>query len=135
MTKRILIAVGGTGGHVFPALALADQLRKVSSDMEIAFVGGGLSENKFFDPSSKNYLDISCATTSGKNAFQKVKGAVDIAKGFTQSRSFLKEWNPDVIVGFGSYHTLPTLNRKNDPGKQKTLTLHFQEIWMPRKNA
>ncbi len=109
MAKKILIAVGGTGGHVFPARALANELSKISEDIEIQFVGGELSSNRYFDPQASSYQEVACATMAGRTAFQKVAGVTSIAKGFLQSRKLLKQWRPDVIVGFGSYHTLPIL--------------------------
>jgi UDP-N-acetylglucosamine--N-acetylmuramyl-(pentapeptide) pyrophosphoryl-undecaprenol N-acetylglucosamine transferase len=108
MTKKILIAVGGTGGHLFPAMALAQQLNKVGG-VEVRFIGGGLSDNSLFDPAAHSFLDVPCASMRDRNPVQILRSASKILRGALQSRTLLKAWKPDLIVGFGSFHTLPTL--------------------------
>ena len=109
MSRRVLIAVGGTGGHLYPAQALACQLRQLASDVEVMFVGGGLKGNRFFDEGSFLYQDISSATLSKGGLLTRVSGAQAIVKGILQCRRIIKAFNPHVVVGFGSYHTLPAL--------------------------
>lgn len=109
MGKKYLITVGGTGGHVFPALALAHQLKEKDPTNEIIFMGGSLNANRFFDKESFPYETVSCGTISIKKPFKSLMGCAKILKGIWQSRSLLKKHKPHLIVGFGSYYTLPTL--------------------------
>lgn len=107
--KKVLIAVGGTGGHVFPALTLARQLKARDKLLEILFVGGGLSKNRYFEKESFPYKDVSCGTLSLSKPLQTCRNVFRIMKGIWQSRRAIREYKPDVVVGFGSYHTFPAL--------------------------
>ncbi len=109
MGKRILITTGGTGGHVFPSQALAQQLVKIDPKNEIMFVGGGLKNNSFFSRGHYPYQEVPCATFREKGMFRKILSSATIVKGIFSSMGVIRKFKPDVIVGFGSYHSLPTL--------------------------
>jgi UDP-N-acetylglucosamine--N-acetylmuramyl-(pentapeptide) pyrophosphoryl-undecaprenol N-acetylglucosamine transferase len=107
MAKKIIITVGGTGGHIFPAIALAKQLAE--QNLDLLFVGGNLSINPYFEREAFSYQSISCATFKKKNPWAILKTSTKIAIGIKQSYQILKEYQPDLIVGFGSFYTLPLL--------------------------
>jgi len=109
MTKKILIATGGTGGHVYPAIALAQQLKDEYIDSEILFVGGGLSTNKHLDSRVFNSHTVCCGTFSSKSPKAIAEAFYDISKGIWQSHRLIREFKPNVIVGFGSYYAFPPL--------------------------
>lgn len=98
--KRIVIAAGGSGGHLYPAMATAEALLE-SGQAEVLFIGTGLTHNKFFDRERYAYKDV----PSGSN----LKGVFPLLKGVLRSIKLLKEFHADVAVGFGSYHSLPPL--------------------------
>lgn len=102
MNKRILIAVGGTGGHLYPAQALADQLLESLFDPKILFAGKGLSANKYFDRSKYLFQEIPSGPAS-------LRGSLGILQGIFASFRLLNKFNPHLIIGFGSYHTFPLL--------------------------
>lgn len=104
--KNILIATGGTGGHIFPALALAEQLEKTEN---ILFIGSGLDTNRFFDRSAFPYRSISSGSFVVKSPWKVMKSLTSLARGFLHSRKIIQEFCPDLVVGFGSYHTFPSL--------------------------
>jgi UDP-N-acetylglucosamine--N-acetylmuramyl-(pentapeptide) pyrophosphoryl-undecaprenol N-acetylglucosamine transferase len=106
MKKRVLITVGGTGGHVYPAMALAKQLQ--NSDTDILFVGGGLATNRYFESTAFQYRQVDCGNFR-RNPIACLQGMQKIVQGLYQSSCIIKEYRPDVVVGFGSYYTLPTL--------------------------
>ena len=98
MSKSVLIATGGTGGHIFPAEALAKELTEQGH--RVLFAGGKLSENRFF---SKKYpFDDVPVTPSLKNVST-------LFEGVKKSFRLIKQFHPDIIVGFGSYYSLPLL--------------------------
>lgn len=106
-SAKILIAAGGTGGHMFPAQALAEQLQSTQPYLELLFAGAGLSTNRYFHKEKFSHRDISSATPrSLKTLF---KAFIALFQGIRQSFKLIKEMRPDLIVGFGSFHAFPVL--------------------------
>lgn len=106
--QRILITAGGTGGHIYPAQALAQQLSKLEAAPHILFAAGGLSTNRYFDPAQFAFKEVSCATLS-KNPLKLICNSSRLIKGFFQSLKIIRQYRPQVVVGFGSYYTIPIL--------------------------
>lgn len=100
---KILLTVGGTGGHIFPALALAEGLRD-EKGFDILFAGGGLSKNPYFEQNFFAYQDIACGKLS-KNPLEWMK----IGIGVIQGLKLIKKFDPDLVLGFGSYYTVPLI--------------------------
>lgn len=103
--KKILITAGGTGGHIYPAVGLAKQL----GECEILFAGGKLSTNKFFSNSGYNFKEVSCANLPFSKPWKIPLSLFRIVQGVYQSLNVIKQYNPSVVVGFGSFYTLPIL--------------------------
>lgn len=61
VSQRVLITAGGTGGHVYPAQALAEQLTKHEASIECLFMAGGLSHNRYFDRSRFSFHEVACS--------------------------------------------------------------------------
>lgn len=107
--KRILISAGGTGGHLYPAQALAQQLMKQSTVCDILFVAGGLKTNRCFDKNLFSYQEIPCSPLLSHNPLKCLKGIIHLFRGLKQSITILKNYQPHVVVGFGSYYTIAIL--------------------------
>lgn len=107
--KKVVITVGGTGGHIFPAIALGKQLMEADASIDLLYVGGNLSANSYFDREVFSNQSIACATFKNKNPWAIAKTVGKIALGIKQSCKILKDYKPDVVVGFGSYYTFPVL--------------------------
>lgn len=131
MGYKVLICAGGTGGHLFPAQSLAKELIE-NGQADVFFIGGSLSSNAWFQNEVFQSLDIPCASLSGKNPIKWITSALRILQGILVSARFLKSFNPDLIVAFGSYHTLPTLVAAR-LSKQKFL-IHEQNKMMGKVN-
>lgn len=101
--KKLLLSAGGTGGHLFPAQSLA---RELKDRYTLLFVAGKLSSSPYFDKSAYAYRDISVAPLNLKALPRFIKETV---KGTKESLQIIKEFSPDLIVGFGSYYIFPLL--------------------------
>lgn len=106
--KRILITAGGTGGHLFPAQALADELSLKDTGLSIVFVAGGLEANRFFERSSYTYKDVPCGRLT-KNPLKLLKSSFLILQGVWHSYRYMRKFRPNLVIGFGSFNTFPTL--------------------------
>lgn len=106
MSKKIIIAAGGTGGHLYPAQAVARKLQK--RGVEILFLAKGLSSNPYFNGGEFQFKDVSSATFS-KNVLRNLQEAFLISKGVAASYLHLSRFRPDLVIGFGSYHSFPVL--------------------------
>ncbi len=106
---KILFTVGGTGGHIYPALSLAQQLKLALPGADIQFIGGNLSTNRYFKNASFPFQSISCGSFSTMNPLKIAVNIGQAGRGFIESRRFLREFHPAIVIGFGSYHTFPVL--------------------------
>lgn len=106
--KKIIIATGGTGGHIYPAVALGKQLENHLPLENLLFVGGALNTNRFFDRRFP-YQSISCGSFVRKNPLALFNSLNQIGKGIAQSLKIFKKFRPALVVAFGSYYTFPLL--------------------------
>ncbi len=105
MARRVLLAAGGTGGHLFPALALREVLLRRSWAVNFATdarVGEMLS-----GVPAEDVHRIQSASLGGGTARDKLRSLTTLAKGVLQSRGLMKRFRPAVVVGFGGYPTVP----------------------------
>lgn len=127
---NILLAAGGTGGHLFPAEALAHELNARGYSIELAT---DLRARKFADDfPAKNIHVIKSATLGGKNPIALIKTAWTLFAGYRQCKGIIKNTKPLAAIGFGGYPTVPPIlaaSRSNTP----TL-LHEQNAVLGRAN-
>lgn len=107
---RVLIAAGGTGGHIYPGIAVAKEIMRRDADSKVRFVGTerGL-ENRLVPEAG---FDLSLIESTGlKNVgfAARVRGLLLLPKSFSAARRVLKEFRPDVVVGAGGYVSGPVL--------------------------
>ena len=104
---RIIFAGGGTGGHLFPGLAVARALRQRDPDVEIIFIGThrGLEPRVLKDEFSFRAIDA--LGLAGKGWWQKVKGLWFLIKATKQSKEILRDLNPKLVIGLGGYSSGP----------------------------
>src|SRR3990167_9284338 len=99
----IVLASGGTGGHIFPAEALAEELAK-RGHKAILITDARRKQYSFSD----NQIDVHVISTiSPKNG--RIKAIAGIFVGLSQSFKLLRKIKPDVVIGFGGYPSLPTM--------------------------
>jgi len=106
---NVVIAVGGTGGHLFPAQSLAMEMLQKHPNIEITFMGAGLKSSDYFDGDLFEGIDIKSATPMKKNPVKMLKALFSIFRGILSCIKHLKRISPHLIVGFGSFHAFPVL--------------------------
>jgi UDP-N-acetylglucosamine--N-acetylmuramyl-(pentapeptide) pyrophosphoryl-undecaprenol N-acetylglucosamine transferase len=106
MKRRIVLAAGGTGGHIFPARALAEAL--LSRGVEVALITDRRGAGFGADLPDVATHRIPAGTPSG-SPMQRVKGLAQLARGYFQAKSLLRRLQPECVVGFGGYPSAPAL--------------------------
>lgn len=107
---RMLLAGGGTGGHLFPAVALAQRLQEVEPGSEVLFVGTERGiEARVLPELGLPLRTIDIAGFVGKGAAAKVALLPRLLRSVRQSMAILSEFRPDIVVGVGGYASAPVL--------------------------
>ncbi len=107
---NIVIAGGGTGGHVFPAIAIAKELKKEIANIKITFVGTTKGiESKIIPKEGYDIRFIKSEGLVGKNIFRTVKSALKIPLSLKDSKRILKELQPELVLGVGGYSSGPVV--------------------------
>jgi UDP-N-acetylglucosamine--N-acetylmuramyl-(pentapeptide) pyrophosphoryl-undecaprenol N-acetylglucosamine transferase len=127
--QPIVLAAGGTGGHVYPTLALADVLS--SRNWPIAFVTDERG-NAFGEPTPGTEIHHIKAASLVGGACSKLKGLTQLGLGLLQARALLKRLSPAAVVGFGGYPSIPTMCAATQIGTPTLI--HEQNAVLGRAN-
>ncbi len=107
---NIVIAGGGTGGHVFPAIAIAKELKMKIANIKITFVGTARGiESKIVPKEGYDIRFIKAEGLVGKNIFRTIKSALKIPVALRDSKRILKELKPELVLGVGGYSSGPVV--------------------------
>lgn len=107
---KIIIAGGGTGGHIFPALAIANALKAKVPLMEILFVGAkGKMEMEKIPAAGYKIIGIDIAGYNRSSFIKNISLPVKLVQSFFQVRKILNDFKPDAVIGVGGYSTFPVL--------------------------
>lgn len=110
MGKRIIIAGGGTGGHIFPAIAIANALKKQEPQTEILFVGAkGKMEMEKVPQAGYKIEGLDIAGFNRSSLIKNVGLPMKLVKSFLQVRKIFGRFQPDAVVGVGGYSSFPVL--------------------------
>ncbi|UCV04330.1 undecaprenyldiphospho-muramoylpentapeptide beta-N-acetylglucosaminyltransferase [Dechloromonas denitrificans] len=106
MNKTILIMAGGTGGHIFPALAVADKMRQ--RGWRVVWLGNpdGM-EARLVPQSGFEMVWVKFAALRGKGILRKLLLPLNLLRGFWQAQKLIRQIAPDVVLGMGGYITFP----------------------------
>lgn len=101
---RVMITGGGTGGHIYPALAIAERLKKEFRPLDLMYIGSKNGMEKDLVPKKGiNYVGIDVAPLNKKLSFKTVKAVGTLFKGLWQANAIIRRFKPDVIIGTGGY--------------------------------
>ena len=108
--KKIVIAGGGTGGHIYPAISIAQALQRLDAAVDIAFIGGSDKlESTLVPQHGFRFLPISVAGFPRRLTLQWLPTIWKAFHGLTQSFQYMKALKPDVVIGTGGYVSGPVL--------------------------
>ena len=108
---RVIISGGGTGGHIFPAVSIANAIRELQPDAKILFVGAlGRMEMQRVPAAGYDIKGLPIQGFDRKNLLKNIKVLYKIWKSQRMARQIIKDFRPQVAVGVGGYASGPTLN-------------------------
>lgn len=115
--KRFLISGGGTGGHIFPALSIAGEIRRRMPDADILFVGAeGRMEMERVPAAGYPIKGLPVSGFDRKHLLRNVKVVARLLKSMRMARQILKEFRPDIAIGVGGYASGPMLKAAQKAG-------------------
>ena len=107
---KILIAAGGTGGHIYPGIAVAKEILRRDEESEVLFVGTARGlETKIVPDNGFQLSLINSAGLKNVGFVGKLKGLLILPKSFLEARRLIKDFKPAVVVGAGGYVSGPVL--------------------------
>ncbi|CAN5206537.1 undecaprenyldiphospho-muramoylpentapeptide beta-N-acetylglucosaminyltransferase [soil metagenome] len=107
---RIIIAGGGTGGHIFPAIAIANAIKKQNPAVEILFVGAkGKMEMEKVPQAGYNIKGLDIAGFDRSSLLKNLSLPFKLIKSFSQVKKIVSAFKPDVAIGVGGYSSFPVL--------------------------
>jgi UDP-N-acetylglucosamine--N-acetylmuramyl-(pentapeptide) pyrophosphoryl-undecaprenol N-acetylglucosamine transferase len=110
MGKKIVIAGGGTGGHIFPAIAIANALKSIDKDIEILFIGAkGRMEMEKVPQAGYTIEGLDIAGFNRSSLIKNIGLPYKLLKSFLQVRTIFKKFKPDAAIGVGGYSSFPVL--------------------------
>jgi UDP-N-acetylglucosamine--N-acetylmuramyl-(pentapeptide) pyrophosphoryl-undecaprenol N-acetylglucosamine transferase len=110
--KRIIISGGGTGGHIFPAISIANALRRIDPEIDILFVGAeGRMEMEKIPSAGYRIVGLPVAGLYRSITLKNIKVLIKLFKSLRMAKKVIEEFNPDVVVGVGGYASGPVLRQ------------------------
>jgi UDP-N-acetylglucosamine--N-acetylmuramyl-(pentapeptide) pyrophosphoryl-undecaprenol N-acetylglucosamine transferase len=107
---KVIISGGGTGGHIFPAISIADALKKTDESMDILFVGAeGRMEMEKVPAAGYNITGLPVAGLQRRLTFKNFSLPFKLFKSLNQASKIIQNFKPDVVVGVGGYASAPVL--------------------------
>ncbi len=107
--KRIILSGGGTGGHIYPAVSVAEALkRRFGDDVEILFVGAeGKMEMQTIPRLGYRIVGLPIAGLQRKLTLRNLALPMQVLRSLRRARAVIKEFRPDIVAGFGGYASAP----------------------------
>jgi UDP-N-acetylglucosamine--N-acetylmuramyl-(pentapeptide) pyrophosphoryl-undecaprenol N-acetylglucosamine transferase len=116
-SHKIIIAGGGTGGHIFPAIAIARALQRLEPDIQLLFAGAkGKMEMEKVPQAGYRIRGMDIAGMERGQWWKNITLPLKIIKSLNQAKSIIKEFQPDLAVGVGGYSSFPALRSAQKMG-------------------
>jgi len=106
---RIVVSAGGTGGHIYPALAVIDKLKTRNKDLEVLFIGtNDRMESEIVPARGIEFIGLKIKGFD-KNVLKDISNIFLVKNSYHKCVKILKKFKPDVVLGFGGYVTYPVI--------------------------
>ena len=106
---KVVVAAGGTGGHLYPALALVEYIKKQDPNSKFLFIGTkDRLESQVVPQLGYDYVGLNVKGLAG-NPLKKAHAALLFVKSIGKAKKVIKKFNPDIVVGFGGYPSASAL--------------------------
>ena len=113
---KVLISGGGTGGHIFPAVAIANAVKRRNPDAQILFVGAeGRMEMERVPAAGYDIVGLPVAGFDRKRLWRNIGVLIKLYRSMRRAKKVLREFRPDVAVGVGGYASGPMLKEAQSP--------------------
>lgn len=107
---RVIISAGGTGGHIYPALAIINKIKQMNPQSEFLYIGTHNRMEKDIVPKQGiPFETIEMYGLNRKNMFKNFKTIKCFIKGYYKCRKIIKNFKPDIVIGVGGYITVPVI--------------------------
>lgn len=107
---KFIVSGGGTGGHIFPAISIANALKKRFPEAEILFVGAlGRMEMERVPAAGYAIEGLPVSGFDRKNMFRNINVLINLLRSIVKARSIIKRFNPQIAIGVGGYASAPVL--------------------------
>jgi UDP-N-acetylglucosamine--N-acetylmuramyl-(pentapeptide) pyrophosphoryl-undecaprenol N-acetylglucosamine transferase len=117
VNKKIIIAGGGTGGHIFPAIAIANALKRNNPAIDILFIGAkGKMEMEKVPQAGYQIEGLDIAGFNRSSLLKNVSLPFKLVKSFFQVRRIIADFMPDAVIGVGGYSSFPVLRYAQSRG-------------------
>lgn len=114
---RVIVSAGGTGGHIFPALAIINKIKEKEPKSEILYIGTtDRMESKIIPELGIKYVGIEMKGLNRKNLFKNFEVISSLNKAIKKCKKVIKEFNPDIVLGIGGYITYPVVTAATSLG-------------------
>ncbi len=118
---RVIISAGGTGGHIYPALAIIHKIKELEKDSEILYIGTtDRMEAKLIPEKGIPYVGLEMEGINRKNIFRNIIVLKKYWTAIKEAKKEIKKFRPDVVVGVGGYVTAPVIKAAH--------SLHYKTV-------
>ena len=110
MLRKVVISGGGTGGHIFPAIAIANAIKAKHPECDILFLGAnGKMEMDKVPAAGYEIVGLDVAGLKRKLTLENIRVIIKFLRSSAKAKKIIKNFNPDVAIGVGGYASAPTL--------------------------
>jgi UDP-N-acetylglucosamine--N-acetylmuramyl-(pentapeptide) pyrophosphoryl-undecaprenol N-acetylglucosamine transferase len=111
---RVIVSAGGTGGHIYPAIAIINKILEKEPNSEVLYIGTHNRMEKDIVPSYDiNYMALTVTGFKRKLSFDNVNTVINFVKAINKAKKIIKDFKPDVVIGVGGYVTAPVIYAAN----------------------